>query len=79
MINLVSNALELTNQVIRMINRRRSRKTINKIQKQIEQIREMEALPYEDRVDSELDFYYANLVDLMRRLNQELETAKHAK
>ena len=79
MINMVSNALELTNQVIRMINRRRSRKTINKIQKQIEQIREMEALPYEDRVDSELDFYYANLVDLMRRLNQELETAKHAK
>ena len=79
MINLVSNALELTNQVIRMINRRRSRKTINKIQKQIDQIREMEALPYEDRVDSELDFYYANLVDLMRRLNQELETAKHAK
>ena len=79
MINLVSNALELTNQVIRMINRRRSRKTINKIQKQIEQIREMEALPYEARVDSELDFYYANLVDLMRRLNQELETAKHAK
>ena len=68
MINLVSNALELTNQVIRMVNRRRSRKT-----------REMEALPYEDRVDSELDFYYANLVDLMRRLNQELETAKHAK
>lgn len=79
MINLVSNALELTNQVIRMVNRRRSRKTIIKIQKQIEQIREMEALPYEDRVDSELDFYYANLVDLMRRLNQELETAKHAK
>ena len=79
MINLVSNALELTNQVIRMINRRRSRKTISKIQKQIEQIREMEALPYEERIDSELDFYYVNLVDLMRRLNQELETAKHAK
>ena len=79
MINLVSNALELTNQVIRMVNRRRSRKTIIKIQKQIEQIREMEALPYEDRVDSELDFYYANLVDLVRRLNQELETAKHVK
>ena len=78
MINLVSNALELTNQVIRMVNRRRSRKTIIKIQKQIEQIREMEALPYENRIDSELDFYYANLVDLMRRLNQELETAKHA-
>jgi len=78
MINLVSNALELTNQVIRMINRRRSRKTIIKIQKQIEQIREMEALPYEDRIDSELDFYYANLTDLVRRLNQELETAKHA-
>ena len=79
MINLVSNALELTNQVIRMVNRRRSRKTIIKIQKQIEQIREMEALPYEDRIDSELDFYYANLGDLMRRLYQELETAKHAK
>jgi hypothetical protein len=79
MINLVSNALELTNQVVRMINRRRSRKTISKIQKQIEQIREMEALPYEDRIDSELDFYYANLTDLVRRLNQELETAKHVK
>tara|TARA_R100000458_G_scaffold11862_1_gene9661 strand:- start:644 stop:883 length:240 start_codon:yes stop_codon:yes gene_type:complete len=79
MINLVSNALELTNQVIRMVNRRRSRKTIIKIQKQIEQIREMEALPYEDRIDSELDFYYANLTDLVRRLNQELETAKHVK
>ena len=78
MINLLSNALELTNQVIRMINRRRSRKTINKIQKQIEQIREMESLPYESRIDSELDFYYANLTSLVRRLNQELETAKHA-
>jgi hypothetical protein len=77
MINLISNALELTNQVVRMVNRRRSRKTINKIHKTINEIREMEALPYEERVDSELDFHYVNLNSLVQRLNQELEAAQH--
>ena len=77
MINLVSNALELTNQVVRMINRRRSRKTINKIHRTINTIREMEALPYEERIDSELDFHYVGLNNLVRRLNQELEAAQH--
>ena len=77
MINLVANALELTNSVIRMINRKRSRKTIFKISKLIEKIKEMESRPYETRIDSELDSYYNDLNILMCRLNKELESAQH--
>ena len=77
MINLVANALELTNSVIRMINRKRSRKTIFKISKLIEKIKEMESRPYETRIDSELDSYYSDLNILMCGLNKELEATQH--
>ncbi|HAT63931.1 MAG TPA: hypothetical protein DCS66_04920 [Flavobacteriaceae bacterium] len=60
-----------------MIDKRRSRKTTKEIFKVIKQIKIMEKLSYEERIDSELDFLYCDLNILMLKLGQEIETAKH--
>ena len=77
MIGLITNALKLTETVVRMIDKRRSRKTTKEIFKVIKQIKIMEKLSYEERIDSELDFLYCDLNILMLKLGQEIETAKH--
>lgn len=77
MIGLITNALKLTETVVRMIDKRRSRKTTKEIFKVIKQIKTMEKLSYEERIDSELDFLYCDLNILMLKLGQEIETAKH--
>ena len=77
MIGLITNALKLTETVVRMIDKRRSRKTTKEIFKVIKQIKTMEKLSYEERIDSELDFLYCDLNILMLKLGKEIETAKH--
>jgi len=71
MINLISNALKLTETVVRMIDRNRSRKTVRSINKLLKKIRRMEETPYEERIDSELDRAYSDLNLKLHQLSKE--------
>jgi Holliday junction resolvasome RuvABC ATP-dependent DNA helicase subunit len=70
-IDLISNALKLTETVIRMINRNRSRKTIRSINKLLKKIRRMEEIPYEERIDGDLDRNYNDLNLKLHQLGKE--------
>ena len=70
-IDLISNALKLTETVIRMIDRNRSRKTIRSINKLLKKIRRMEEIPYEERIDGDLDRNYNDLNLKLHQLGKE--------
>ena len=71
MIDLISNALKLTETVVRMIDRNRSRKTVRSINKLLKKIRRMEETPYENRIDSDLDRAYNDLNLKLHQLSKE--------
>lgn len=71
MIDLISNALKLTETVVRMIDRNRSRKTVRSINKLLKKIRRMEETPYEERIDSDLDRAYSDLNLKLYQLSKE--------
>ena len=74
-VSLVSNSLKLVDTVVRMIDRKRSGKTSREILKTIKKINRMSRLPYEERIDSELDLAYLELNELLLRLDKENESS----
>ncbi len=74
-VSLVSNSLKLVDTVVRMIDRKRSGRTSRKILKTIKKINRMSRLPYEERIDSELDLAYLELNELLLRLDKENESS----
>jgi hypothetical protein len=75
-VSLVSNSLKLVDTVVRMIDKRRSGKTSRKILKTIKKINRMSRLPYEERIDSELDIAYLELNELLLSLDKENESSQ---
>ena len=73
-VGLVSNSLKLVDTAIRMIDKRRSGKTSRKILKIIKEIDQMTRLPYEERIDSELDLLYVELNHELLRFDKENES-----
>ena len=74
-VSLVSNSLKLVDTIVKMIDKRRSGKTTKKILKTIKKINRMSRLPYEERIDSELDLAYLELNELLLRLDKENESS----
>ena len=74
-VSLVSNSLKLVDTIVRMIDKRRSGRTTKKILKTIKKINRMSRLPYEERIDSELDLAYLQLNELLLRLDKENESS----
>ena len=73
-VGLVSNSLKVIDTAIRMIDKRRSGRTSRKILKIIKEIDQMTRLPYEERIDSELDLLYVELNHELLRFDKENES-----
>ena len=73
-VGLVSNSLKVIDTAIRMIDKHRSGKTSRKILKIIKEIDQMTRLPYEERIDSELDLLYVELNYELLRFDKENES-----